>query len=130
MGAAVVERQLPMKAKLIAILIAATVCGAGLSQEALSANQKKPTKKVYTVTDRQVELRKKVDVAFKANELTEKEAAKLTDELTDIAEAIEKAKAKNAGKLSYKDEGKAEKRLNKVSLSITKYQLNKRVTAH
>jgi hypothetical protein len=119
-----------MTAKLLALFVAATIFGGVIADNAFAAPAKKPTKKAYTVTDRQVELRRKIEVAFKQNELTQKESNKLLGELVDIADDIEKAKAKNAGKLSYKDEGKMEKRLNKVSLSLTKYQLNKRVTVH
>lgn len=115
-----------MKTKLLSLLLAVMFIGGICIDAAFSAPKKKP----YTVTDRQVELRKKVEAGVKSNELTAKEADKLISDLESIASAIEKSKSKNGGKLSYKDEGKAEKRLNKVSLTLTKYNLSKRVTAH
>lgn len=117
-----------MKRQLLSLLLLVTVCGGAASVQPACA--KGPSKKVYTVTDRQVELRNKVAAAAKANELTAKEAEKLNSTLTDIDEDIVRMKAKNGGKLSYKDEGKVEKRLNTVSIDLQKYQLKKRVTAH
>lgn len=117
-----------MKRKLMALLLLATVYGGIAAVQPACA--KAPTKRAYTVTERQVELRSKVASAAKANELTQKEASKLTDMLNGIEADIKEMKEKNAGKLSYKDEGKIEKRLNKVSLGLQKYQLAKRVTAH
>jgi hypothetical protein len=116
-----------MKVQIIAIMIAATVLG-GIGTTPVTAAPK--AKKVYTVTDRQVELRKKADAAFKHNELTEKQVTSINGDLDDINGDIEKMKSKNGGKLSYKDEGKIEKRLNKISLTLTKWELAKRVTAH
>jgi hypothetical protein len=123
-------RGLKMKSGLVALtaILIVTVCGGTLCGEPASAEA--PHKKPYTVTDRQNELRKKVAVAAKQNELTQKEASKLNQMLDDVDADIQKMKSKNAGKLSYKDEGKVEKRLNKVSLDLQKYQLAKRVTAH
>jgi hypothetical protein len=123
-------RGLKMKSGLVALtaILIVTVCGGTLCGEPASAAA--PHKKPYTVTDRQNELRKKVAVAAKQNELTQKEASKLNQMLDDVDADIQKMKSKNAGKLSYKDEGKVEKRLNKVSLDLQKYQLAKRVTAH
>ena len=115
-----------MKTKLLALVLLATVCGA----QSISLPQMAEAKKPYTITDRQVELRKKVQVAFKKNELTAKEQTKLNDQLDDIDADIAKAKDKNGGKLSYKDEGKMEKRLNKVSVDLQKWQLEKRVVVH
>jgi hypothetical protein len=116
-----------MKSKLFSILLAATIFGGIAAPTAVTAA---PKKKVYTITDRQVELRSKVDAAFKHNELTLKQADGLRGDLDDINGDIEKMKSKNGGKLSYKDEGKVEKRLNKVSLSLTKWELQKRATPH
>lgn len=117
-----------LKNKLAAFVLLATICGAQSMTvgPAVAASKKK----VWTIYDRQVELRKKVEKAFKANELTEKESNKLNGQLDDIDADVQKMKEKNAGKLSYKDEGKLEKRLNKVSLDLQKYQLAKRVTVH
>ena len=85
--------------------------------------------KQWTVYERQVELRKRVEKGYKANELTEKEAKKLNDRLDDIVRDADKMKSKNGDKLSYKDQGKLEKRLNAISLVIQKYELKKRVEA-
>ena len=84
-------------------------------------------KKQWTIYERQVELTKRIASGEKANELTLKEADKLRKRMADINERVEKAKAKNGGKISYKDEGKIEKDLNKVSLDIQKLKLEKRV---
>jgi hypothetical protein len=81
----------------------------------------------YTITQRQEMLRKEVNAGQKANELTLKEADSLRDRLTSITEDESKMKAKNGGKLSYKDEGKIEKKLNSISVDMTKQKLAKRV---
>ena len=109
---------------IMAIGCIATVGSGGTTQYAMAA---KP--KVWTVTDRQVELRKRVDKGLKDNELTAKEAKKFAEQLDNLEDSINKMKTKNDGKLSYKDEGKVEKRLNEISLDIEKKQLAKRVTA-
>lgn len=113
-----------MNIKLLAVLVAVTIYG-GVTMDAAYAK-----KKVYTITDRQVELRNKVEASFKANELTQKEQTKLIGDLDSVDASIVKMKEKNGGKLSYKDEGKLEKSLNRVSLTLSKYGLKKRVTAH
>ena len=86
--------------------------------------------KQWTVTQRQEALLAKVNKGEKSNELTKKEADKLRQRLSDLSEKIEKEKSKNGGKLSYKDEGKAEKALNSISLELDKLELNKRVVVH
>jgi TolA-binding protein len=83
--------------------------------------------KHYTITQRQEMLNKEVTAGQKANELTSKEADKLRDRLSDVTNRIEKMKANNAGKLSYKDEGKVEKDLNAISVDMQKQKLAKRV---
>lgn len=84
----------------------------------------------YTITDRQTALRQKVAGGIKKNELTAKEADNLNGRLNDLDVAIAKMKTKNNGQLSYKDQGKVEKKLNGISLDLQKYQLAKRVVAH
>jgi septal ring factor EnvC (AmiA/AmiB activator) len=104
----------------------ATIAGiVGSSPNAMAAKSK-----VWTITDRQMELRRRVEKGLKGSELTAKEAKKLNDHLNDIDTDINKMKTKNAGKLSYKDEGKIEKRLNDISLDLEKCELQKRVVAH
>lgn len=110
--------------KLIATLCCAIIAGGFALQTPADAGKK------YTITDRQVQLRKEIAKGQKSNELTLKEAEKLTGRLDDIAADIEKFKSKNGGKLSYKDEGKLEKRLNAISIDIKKAELNKRAVAH
>lgn len=82
--------------------------------------------KKWTVTQRQVELRKRVAKGQKDNELTLKESEKFNNRLDEIGSDIDKYKSKNGGKLSYKDEGKIEKRLNNLSIDIQKAELRKR----
>ncbi len=82
-----------------------------------------------TITDRIEILSKKIDKGQKANELTLKEADKLRSNITKINEKIEKAKSKNGGKLSYEDESKIEKDLNKVSVKLTAKELDKRTVS-
>ncbi len=113
-----------MKQKIIVLLMLVTMFSGVCATEVCAA------KKKYSVYDRQVELRKKVEAGQKKNELTAKEANGLNGDLDDITSSIEKMKSKNAGKLSYKDEGKIEKRLNKISLTLSKKELAKRVIAH
>ena len=113
-----------MKEKIIVLLMLVTMFSGVCATEVFAA------KKKYSVTDRQVELRKKVEVGQQKNELTAKEATGLNGDLDDITASIEKMKSNNAGKLSYKDEGKIEKRLNKISVTLTKKELTKRVTPH
>jgi len=85
--------------------------------------------KRWTVYERQCALNKRVDKAERAKELTFKEAVGLRDTLADIEEDKQKAMNKNNGKLSYSDEDKLEKRLNKVSADIHKRKLSKRIAS-
>ncbi len=82
----------------------------------------------WTITQRQVALRREVDGGQRANELTLKEANGLRERLASITTDAQKMKSKNGGKLSYKDEGKLEKRLNGISVDIQKDKLAKRTT--
>jgi len=97
----------------------------GIFVSALEASAKPKV----TITMRIERLSKKIDKGQKSNELTLKEAEKLRGEIADINAKIEKAKEKNGGKLSYEDETKMEKELNKVSVGITKKSLNKRTSS-
>jgi hypothetical protein len=83
----------------------------------------------WTITQREEALNKEVNAGQKANELTLKEANGIRDDLAGVTSDIAKAKAKNGGKLSYKDEGKIEKKLNSISVDIQKKKLQKRVTS-
>ncbi|MBS1992394.1 MAG: hypothetical protein JSS86_16565 [Cyanobacteria bacterium SZAS LIN-2] len=103
---------------------AATVVVAGAPQA--DARGGKVTKKPMTITDRIEELSKKIDAGQKANELTLDEADDLRKKITKLNEKIDKWKAKNGGKLSYKDQNAAEKDLNKVSVKLLEKQLAKR----
>ena len=86
-------------------------------------------RKNWTITQRQVQLRKEVESGQKANELTLKEANTFRDKLSDLTGDEAKMRAKNGGKLSYKDEGKLEKRLNSISVDLHKQKLAKRTIA-
>jgi hypothetical protein len=92
------------------------------------ANPAQAAKK-WTIYQRQVEEQKRIASGEKANELTKKEADGLRSDMSSMSERIEKMKSKNGGKLSYADEGKIEKDLNKVTVKIEKLKLEKRVTA-
>jgi hypothetical protein len=116
-----------MKRTLLAIAGLACLLN-GIAIFAPEAAMAKP--KVWTIYDRQVDLRKRVEKGAKDNELTFKEAKKLNSRLDEVAADVDKMKSKNDGKLSYKDEGKLEKRLNGISLDMDKCQLAKRVVAH
>jgi hypothetical protein len=111
-----------MKLRVIAL-----AAGCLVSMTTLASNFPAEAAKHYTITQRQEMLNKEVSAGLKANELTLKEANKLKDRLTDVRNRIEKMKAKNAGKLSYKDEGKVEKDLNAISVDMQKEKLAKRV---
>jgi hypothetical protein len=110
-------------ANLVLGLVLSASIGAAITVSVQRAEAAKPK---VTITDRIEILSKKIDKGQKANELTLKEADKLRSDITKINEKIEKAKAKNAGKLSYEDESKIEKDLNKVSIKLTTKELDKR----
>ena len=112
-------------ANLFLSLVVSASLGAAISLVAQEA-QAKPK---VTITDRIEILSKKIEKGQKANELTLKEADKLRSDITKITEKIEKAKSKNAGKLSYEDESKIEKDLNKVSVKLTAKELDKRTVS-
>lgn len=83
--------------------------------------------KKYTIYQRQIALKTRVNKAERAKELTFKEAKHFRDELADVQEDKDKMISKNNGRLSYEDENKLEKKLNSISTSITKHKLEKRV---
>lgn len=83
--------------------------------------------KKYTISDREVSLEKKVDAAYKANQLTLKEADNLKSKLSDVKDEEVKMKQKNGGKLSYENLTKLEKDLNKISEKLQHKMLEKRV---
>jgi hypothetical protein len=83
--------------------------------------------KKYSVYDREVSLERKIDSAYKANQLTLKEADSLKDKIKGVKEDEQKMKDKNGGKLSYENVTDLEKELNKVSEKLHKKQLEKRV---
>jgi len=105
------------------VALGTIVFSSSLAVEPASAAKK------YTLSERQVALRKEVDAGQKANELTLKEAQGLRDRLDSIKNDETKMEGKNAGQLSYKDQGKLEKRLNSISVDMQKEKLAKRVTA-
>lgn len=83
----------------------------------------------WTIYQRQVAEQARITKGEKSGDLTKKEADGLRSDMADIDAKIKKAKEKNAGKISIKDQGKIEKALNDVTLKIQKLELAKRVTA-
>jgi hypothetical protein len=81
----------------------------------------------WTITQRESALIKQIDAGQKSGELTLKEATNLRDNHAKILDKANKMKAKNGGKLSYADENKLEKQLNKLSDDIHSKKLQKRV---
>jgi len=82
--------------------------------------------KKYTIYDREVALERKIESAYKANQLTLKEADGLKAKIKDIKDDEQKMKDKNGGKLSYENMHDVENSLNKVSEKLQKKQLEKR----
>lgn len=80
----------------------------------------------YTIYDRQVVLERKIDSAFRANQLTLKEADSLKDKLKNVKEEEQRMKQKNGGKLSYENQTSLERDLNKISEKLHKKELEKR----
>jgi hypothetical protein len=115
-----------MKHKAVLVMVAAAVVGVSSLIQASPVSARSAH---YTITQRQEQLNREITAGLKANELTEKESTKLHERMTDVSSEISKMKAKNAGKLSYKDQGKVEKTLNSISIDMQKEKLQKRVTA-
>jgi hypothetical protein len=82
--------------------------------------------KKYTIYDREVALERKIDKAYKANQLTLKESDSLKNKIKDIKENEQDMKNKNGGKLSYENMNDLEKSLNKVSNKLNQKMLDKR----
>ncbi|HEY9719950.1 MAG TPA: hypothetical protein V6C69_20900 [Trichormus sp.] len=82
--------------------------------------------RTWTIHQRQVAEQSRITKGEKSGELTKKEADGLRADMADIDSKIAKAKAKNGGKISIKDQGKIEKDLNDVTLKIEKLELAKR----
>lgn len=104
---------------LVSAVVVAVIVAAGSSSPADA--------KKYTIYQRQIALKNRVNKAERAKELTFKEAQNFRDDLAEIQEDKEKMTCKNNGKLSYEDENKLEKKLNRISTSIQKHKLEKRV---
>ncbi len=81
----------------------------------------------YTITQRHEILAAKINRMEKAGELTLKEARSLRDDNQDLWRKVVRMKAKNGGKLSYKDIAECEKDLNRISTKIHAKALEKRV---
>jgi hypothetical protein len=82
--------------------------------------------KSWTITQRQEKLSREITQGRKSGELTLKEADSLQNGLDDLISKEGKMKDSNAGKLSYKDQEKLEKELNKISVQMFKLKLAKR----
>ncbi len=81
----------------------------------------------YTVTQRHQILAAKINRMEKAGELTLREARDLRDDNQDVWQKVSRMKARNGGKLSYKNIAEVEKDLNSISNKIHKKALQKRV---
>ena len=81
----------------------------------------------YTVTQRHEILAAKINRMEKAGELTLREARSLRDDNQDLWKKVSRMKARNGGKLSYKNIAECEKDLNSISNRIHKKALAKRV---
>ncbi|MBA3992012.1 MAG: hypothetical protein C0469_00700 [Cyanobacteria bacterium DS2.3.42] len=81
----------------------------------------------YTVTQRHQILAAKINRMEKAGELTLREARDLRDDNQDVWQKVNRMKARNGGKLSYKNIAEVEKDLNSISNKIHKKALQKRV---
>src|SRR5271156_3044692 len=77
----------------------------------------------YTIYDREVSLEKKIDTAYKANQLTLKEADSLKKKIQDVKETEQTMKDKNGGKLGIEDTTTLEKSLNKISVKLNQKML-------
>ena len=70
-----------------------------------------------------------INAGQKTGELTLKEAHELRKQEASIARKKAKMKGKNLGRLSGDDSSELESDLNKVSLTLNKYRLEKRVSS-
>jgi len=102
-----------------ALLVLAVLQIAPLSAEAKARR--------YTVTQRHQILAAKINRMEKAGELTLREARDLRDDNQDVWQKVSRMKARNGGKLSYKNIAEVEKDLNGISNKIHKKALAKRV---
>lgn len=86
-------------------------------------------KRPLSISQRQVILMKRINRAERTNELTFKEANRLRDDLQSLIDREERMKEKNGGRLTWDNIGTVEKDLNKISVKIQKWQLEKRIAA-
>jgi hypothetical protein len=104
-------------------LVTAAVVAAILAASAVSpADARK-----YTIYQRQIALKSRINRAERAKELTFKEAKHYRSELADVQHDKDKMMSKNNGKLSYEDTTRLEKKLNHISAAVQKRELEKRV---
>ncbi|MBA3856135.1 MAG: hypothetical protein C0507_04425 [Cyanobacteria bacterium PR.3.49] len=84
--------------------------------------------KVWTVDARQTQLMADINEGQKGKQLTKKEADRLRSDLADVARKKKKMKEKaENGKLTDANKNDLEADLNKISVAIQKYKLEKRV---
>lgn len=81
----------------------------------------------YTITQRHQILAAKINRMERAGELTLREARDLRDDNQDVWQKVHRMKARNGGKLSYKNIAEVEKDLNRISSRIHKKALAKRI---
>ena len=109
------------------ILAGALLLGTTLTMSMPVQAKKHVHSEKLTITDREVVLDKKINVAYEANQLTLQEADDLRDKMKKIKTKEEKMKDKNGGRLSYANNTSLEKSLNDVSEKLQKKVLEKRV---
>jgi len=84
--------------------------------------------KVWTIEARQAQLMKDINEGQKGQQLTKKEADRMRSDLADVSRKKKKMKNKaDDGKLTEDNKKELEGDLNKISDSIHKYKLEKRV---
>jgi len=84
--------------------------------------------KVWTIEARQLQLMSDINEGQKGNQLTKKEADRLRSDLADVARKKKKMKEKaDGGKLTADNKSELEGDLNKISVNIKKFKLEKRV---
>jgi uncharacterized membrane protein len=106
------------------MLVAATIGGAmSMSNDAVAKGT------TWTVEMRQAKLMQDINLAQKHGELTDKEAKKLRDDLSDVARKKKELRNENKAtgeKLSPDNKKELEEKLNAISEDIKKKQLEKR----
>lgn len=83
--------------------------------------------KVWTIEERQLRLMQDINDGQKGKELDKKEADRLRSDLADVARKKKRMKTKSKGVITAEQKSELEADLNKISVAIQKYKLEKRV---